>query len=138
MSEHPDHVAFLKNVELFSGVSGPMLAKISQRARRVEHQAGQVIVRAGARAHAFHVIIDGTAEVLKDDDHVADLGPGEYFGEIAAAGDSVRSATVRARTDVIALAIDTVSFQQLIEGEPELAAALPPVIAERLAQLRKQ
>lgn len=136
MPDHPDHVAFLKSVELFAGVSEPMLTKVSKRSRRVEHQAGQVIVRAGARAHAFHVIIDGTAEVLKDDEHVADLGPGEYFGEIAAASDSVRSATVRARTDVIALAIDTVSFQKLIEEEPELATALPPVISERLAQLR--
>ncbi len=95
MPDQPDHVAFLKSIELFSGVSENMLAKVSKRAKRVEHRAGDVIVRAGARAHAFHVIIDGTAAVTKDDVHVADLGPGEYFGEIAAARNSTRTATVR-------------------------------------------
>ncbi len=135
MSDQPDHVAFLRSVPLFSGVQEDTLGKVSDRARRVEHRAGDVIVRAGARAHAFHVIIDGSAEVTTEDRHVATLGPGEYFGEIAAARDSVRTATVRAETDVIALAIDTISFQQLIKAEPGLAAALPAVITQRLSEL---
>ena len=135
MSGQPDHVAFLRSVPLFSGVGEDTLAKVSDRARRVEHRAGDIIVRVGARAHAFHVIIDGTVEVTNVDRHVASLGRGEYFGEIAAARDSVRSATVRADSDVVALAIDTVSFQQLISTEPDLAAALPAVITQRLAEL---
>ena len=49
--------------------------------------------RAGS-PHEFFVILDGEVEVPKDGEHLADLGPGDFFGEIALIEHDRRTASV--------------------------------------------
>ncbi len=63
---------------------------------------------------------------------------GEFVGELALlVPDSVRSARVRAVTDVRCLAIGAGDFRQLLDDEPRIALAMLPVVAERLWRARQ-
>src|SRR6478735_8430728 len=85
---------------VFRDVPRDRRKEVAQRADRVTVPAGQVLARKGSVAHEFFVIIDGVAEVIEDGRTVANLGPGDFFGEIALLGDPHRTATVVAATDL--------------------------------------
>ncbi len=133
MAAQSDHLAFLRSTPLFASVPDDTLARIAEIASEKSHAAGKVIVRQGGGAHAFHLIVDGEAEVSAGDALIATLGPGDHFGEIAVVNNAKRNATVTAITPVRVLAIDTISFRRLVGSDAALAATLPPVIAKRLA-----
>ena len=67
--------------------------------------AGKDIVTQGSLGHEFYLIVDGKAEVSRDGTTVAELGPGQYFGELALLDGAVRNATVTATepTDLLVL-----------------------------------
>ena len=62
-----------------------------------------------------------------------ELGPGEFFGEVALLTDSPRNARVRARTDVRCLAISRQVFTLLLDAQPSIAATMLPIVARRLS-----
>ena len=133
MATQSDHLAFLRSTPLFASVPDDTLSRVAELASEKSHDAGKVIVRQDGRAHAFHLILEGEVEVVADDVAVATLGPRDHFGEIAVVNDARRNATVTAITPVRVLAIDTVSFRRLAASDAALMDALPPSIAERLA-----
>lgn len=127
-----DQLEFLRSTTLFAGVPRASLERVAEIAKEKRHDAGKVIVRQDGQAHAFHLIVEGQVDVAADGVHIATLGPGEYFGEIAVAQGVRRTATVSAHTPVRVLAIDTVSFRRLAASDHALAENLPVSIEERL------
>jgi CRP-like cAMP-binding protein len=79
-------------------------------------------------------IADGTAVVETKREQV-ELGPGEFFGELALmSSDATRTARVRAQTPLRCLALDRAGFQELVTAHPEVAASLLEAALNRLAQ----
>ena len=76
-------------------------------------------------------VIEEGSVIVEARGHIAiELGAGEFVGELALlVPDSVRSARVRAITDVRCLAIGAADFRQLLEDEPRIALAMLPVVA---------
>jgi CRP-like cAMP-binding protein len=134
MAAQSDHLAFLRSTPLFASVPEDTLARIAEIASEKSHGTGKVIVRQGGQAHAFHLIVEGEVEVVADGVVVATLGPRDHFGEIAVVKNAKRNATVTAISPARVLAIDTISFRRLVDSDAALADALPPAIAERLAE----
>lgn len=95
--------------------------------------AGQVLTRPDDSGMGMFVIEQGTVTVeLKE--RVIELGPGEFFGELALLiPEGVRVARVRAETDVRMLALARDDFARLLEQEPSIAVAMLPVLARRLS-----
>jgi CRP/FNR family transcriptional regulator, cyclic AMP receptor protein len=105
MKLHKDDpkVASLRNLALFAGCSTAELQEIATHADEISLPVGKRLTTEGAIGHEFIVILDGTAEVYKHDELVANLGPGDFVGEIALLTGERRTATVVATTPVVAL-----------------------------------
>jgi CRP-like cAMP-binding protein len=124
----------LRSIPLFAELSGGALERLAAIATEVECPAGMVLALPGDPGSGMFVIEEGIVVVeLRGRD--VELGPGEFFGELALlVPDSARVARVRAKTNVRCLAIARADFTLLLEQEPRIAVAMLPVLAGRLAQ----
>jgi uncharacterized protein YhbP (UPF0306 family) len=98
----------------------------------LEASAGDTIVRQGAPADKFFILLQGEAEIIRDEQPVGTLQPGELFGEAAIMGDQPRSATLRATSDVKLLALARDGFRDLVAQALEIAPDFDRVIRARL------
>ncbi len=133
-----DDLARLRVLPLFAGLDDDTLRRIHGLVAEIDVPAGQTFVQAGDAASGMFVIEEGSV-IVEGRGHVEiELGPGEFVGELALlVPDSVRSARVRAVTDVRCLAIGAGDFMQLLDDEPRIALAMLPVVAERLWRARQ-
>jgi CRP-like cAMP-binding protein len=80
--------------------------------------AGEIVIKQGAAADRFFIVVEGEVDVLEERDAgvrpVSVLGPGESFGEGALLLNTTRTATVRARTPLRVLSLDRHTFQQVL------------------------
>ena len=123
----------LAGVPLFEGLTKAQLRSVLEATVEVTFQAGQSIADEGMLAMDFYLILDGEAEVVTDGEHVASLGPGDHFGELAVIDGEPRSATVRATTRIRALRLVADDFQRLLRATPELAYR---ILVEAVRRLR--
>ena len=72
----------LKSIPLFAEVPDDELAKIATFAQEVTVEEGRELVREGDFSYEFMAIEEGEAEVTRHGEHVADLAPGDFFGEM--------------------------------------------------------
>jgi CRP-like cAMP-binding protein len=132
MAKHAYH-DHLTSVPLFSDLSEDELDEVAQAATQLEFPAGKVLMRQGQTAHEMFVVIDGTLEVTRDGEHIADIGAGGVAGEIALLTHEHRNSTVATKTPASVLHIDGRRFKAVIDDIPQIAAKLLPVIAARMA-----
>ena len=90
-------IELLKSVPLFAGCSKAELRRLASIADEIDLREGTVLTREGRIAHEFFVLIEGTVRVTKANRKVADLGSGDWLGEIALLTRAPRTATVTAR-----------------------------------------
>jgi CRP-like cAMP-binding protein len=126
--------AQLKDVPFFSKLSKRELATVAQQTDEVDVDSGAVIAREGDFGHEFFVIIDGTAEVLRGDAPIAELGPGEFFGEMALIDEDRRTATVKAISPMRLLVMTRNSFRTIDRTNPQVHATVIEAINARRAQ----
>lgn len=77
------------------------------------------------------MLIEGTASVAQDGDQINDLGPGDFFGEVALVKDTPRTATVTATSPVRALVITRQNFKRLIERQPDIERTVLKALVDR-------
>jgi uncharacterized protein YhbP (UPF0306 family) len=98
--------------------------------------AGETIVRQGAPADKFFILVDGEAEALRDEDgvqrRIASLTAGQLFGEVSIMRDQPRTATLRATTDVKLLALERDGFRDLVAEAMQITPDFDQVIRARL------
>lgn len=106
----------------------------------VEVGPGDVVVRQGAPADKFFIIIDGEVEVVREDDGqertLATLGRGQFFGEMAILRDTPRMATVRAVTPTTLFAMERDAFHNLVAGSMGTTQDFDQVIQQRLEEIQ--
>jgi CRP/FNR family transcriptional regulator, cyclic AMP receptor protein len=84
------------SIPLFAGLSKDDQKVVAQYADEVDVPAGTKLAQEGRFAYEFFAIQDGTAEVSREGVPIAELGPGDFFGEIGLLGGERRVATVTA------------------------------------------
>ena len=124
-------VSELKNIPLFADVPDDKLLKVATFASLESAVEGKVIIREGGAANAFYAIEDGTVKVERDGQHIADLGPGDVFGEQALLEKSERSATVTATSPVRLIKIDHWEIPRIKQSMPEVLTELQRKVEER-------
>jgi uncharacterized protein YhbP (UPF0306 family) len=98
--------------------------------------AGEVVVREGAPADKFFIVVEGELEVLRGSGEVVSrVGPGDLFGEIAIMRDRPRTVTVRAAAPTKLLAMDHDTFRELVAQALGTTAEFDQVIRARLESL---
>jgi CRP-like cAMP-binding protein len=127
-------IELLKRVPLFNGCSKSELRELAKSADELDIREGTVLTREGRNAREFFVLIDGTAEVTKEGKKIADLGAGDWFGEIALITNSPRTATVTATSPGDVLVITDRRFHSVVETMPSIALKVLATVGERLTQ----
>lgn len=90
----------LKTIPLFSSLSEKALQTVAVFATETSVSAGKRLVHEGDYAYDLIVIETGTADVVKDGEVVASLGPGDVFGEIGMLEGGKRTADVVATSSM--------------------------------------
>jgi NADH dehydrogenase len=103
---------------------------------RQHFDAGEAIFHQGDLGDNVYIIEKGTCEVLRNDEHIADLGAGDYFGEMAVLGNVSRNATVRAVNATDVLLIPRGDFHLLKTGVPAFGAVFEDLARARAAKNR--
>lgn len=125
----------LRDVPFFSSLSKQDLAAIAQQTDEIEVPAGRVLAREGDFGSEFFVIDSGTAEVTRGGERLAELGAGEFFGEMALLDEERRNATVTAKSPMTLVVMTRANFRALNRSSPQVHATVAREIAERRAQV---
>ena len=129
MAVDPHRIA---EVPLFEGLTPDELAAIAGKLEEREAHAGEHLSSEGGAGYFFFVIESGGAEVLKHGEKVADLGPGDFFGEGAIFRARRRTATVTATAPGTVFAMFGADFAKLVADTPELHERIEAALDARL------
>jgi CRP/FNR family cyclic AMP-dependent transcriptional regulator len=127
----------LKSAPLFADLGKKERRALARRTDSIAVSEGEQLAREGEFAYEFFVIENGTAEVTHGSDHVADLGPGDFFGEMGILGHKRRGATVTATSSMEVIVMTEQALRSLSSEEPGVARQLEQAIEERLAADRR-
>jgi NADH dehydrogenase len=101
-------------------------------------ETGETVFDQGDLGDRLYMIVSGEAEVVREEDGrsvvLGRLGAGEYFGEAALIGRTLRYATVRATSPMDVLTLPRGDFQALVGGLPGLRGSVEEVVAQRAAE----
>ena len=121
----------LRSVPLFEGLSDDALRELSVWINEVRVPEGKHVVDEGDYSNELFVIMDGKAEVTRGDEHLADLGAGDFFGEIGVLGNERRTATVVAKSPLHVLTLAHYDVDRMRKKAPEMMGELEKAIEER-------
>jgi CRP-like cAMP-binding protein len=124
----------LERVPLFAGLSHRDRDRVARWADQVDLPAGKHLLDEGRLPHEFFVIIDGEVEVMHEGEHLATLGPGDFFGEIALIEHGRRTASVVTSSPTTLAVMSPPSFDQMRRAMPSVAARIDDAIRQRLAR----
>ena len=121
----------LDGVPLFETLPDDARTKFATWVSEVSVPAGQHLAEEGEYAYDLFIIKDGTAKVIQDGKTVAELGPGEFFGEMGVLERAKRNATVVAKTPMTLLTLTSWDVKRLESKSPEAMRQLEEVIEQR-------
>ena len=130
--------AMLRSLALFSSLDDDQAEQVVRVAREHDAVSGEAVVEQWQVSRDLYVVLSGAVAVTVDGKQVRTLGPGEFFGELAAidwgAGfGRTRSATVTATAPTRLLVLDWVLVNRLLQAAPAFGERLEVVSRERLA-----
>ena len=114
----------LEALPLFSSLDKRGLQRIGSLADEVDVAEGKTLLTQGDFAHEFMVVLEGEAEVVRDSEAVAELGPGDFLGEAAALDRGQRNATVVARSPMRLAVMTDRDLRAIARDMPDVDAQL--------------
>lgn len=124
--------AQLADTPLFSELSEEDRGVLAERLRELNVEKGAYVVQQGELSYQFYVIVEGTATVDREGEHLGDLGPGDFFGEMGILGHSRRSADVVATSPMRMMVLVGWDLRMLMEEFPRLRSRIQRAVAERV------
>lgn len=121
----------LKRIPLFADAADEDLRIVAQFAESKEFDEGRELIKEGAYSNAMMAIEEGSAEVTRDGEKLADLGPGDIFGEAGMLDDTMRSATVKATAPIKVISIGHFEVKRLKKNAPDIYNKIEALVEER-------
>jgi type IV pilus assembly protein PilB len=140
----PEPQHFLQRIKLFSGLSVDDCQQVVKRMKRRDFLPNQIIVREGAPGSSMFFITAGLVEIRKKDPHtgidflLAEMGPGQNFGEMALLTGKPRTASVTSVQPTTCAVLEQADFHDLLIRYPKIGLALTRVLAERVESASQQ
>ena len=123
--------ARLNNSPLFAALSRRDRQEVASHADEVDVEEGRHLVDEGRFSWDFFVIEEGTAEVLRGGKRVADLGPGDFFGEMGLVDHVKRNASVVATSPMTVIVMTGRDFRRMTREIPHVAEQIRAAIEQR-------
>ena len=117
-------VAAIQRLPVVAGAPLVVLEQLASASQLCQLPAGVDVVVQGAPAHAFYAVIDGRVVVHRDDEVVAHLGPGDYFGERGLLDRAPRNATVTTEMPSSVLRLEGDVLLDAVQSAPTVLSAL--------------
>jgi CRP/FNR family transcriptional regulator, cyclic AMP receptor protein len=121
----------LKSIPLFAEVGDEELSQIAPFANEVSVEEGKVLLREGDFSYELMAIEEGSAEVTRGGEHVADLGPGDFFGEMGLLERTLRNATVTATSPMRLITLTGWDLKRVERAAPEAIERVRSALEER-------
>jgi CRP-like cAMP-binding protein len=125
----------LARLALFAGLTRPQLEAIAHRYDEEVVPEGQRVLRKGLSGSGLYVILDGEARVSLDDEELASLGRGEFFGEVSSLLGGEPTADVVAKTPLRCLVVPGPEVESFLLENPPVAVNMLKAEAHRLSQI---
>lgn len=123
----------LSHILIFHELDMKELCKVASAFVERRFDAGDPVVEEAEQTETLFLILDGSAEVSRNDQVLARLGAGDHFGEMALLSRRPRSATVTCREATRILALDRDRFYALMQEDAVLAAKVLWKLAQTLS-----
>jgi CRP-like cAMP-binding protein len=116
----------------FADLSSAQQSMLARMLDEVRAPAGATLVTEGDYGYEFMVIEGGTVDVFRGGECVDEMGPGDFFGELAVLGDGAqRNATIVATSPVTLLTLTAHYMRVVRERMPSVGEQIDRVIASR-------
>src|SRR3954447_13483898 len=125
----------VESLPLFRSLSKRECLQVAQLADEVDVAEGFHLVNQCSFAHEFFVIEEGTAAVMRDGEQVADLGPGDFMGEMGLLNHERRNASVIATSPMTVMVMSGQDFRAMEIFMPEVAQRIQAALEERAQTL---
>lgn len=135
MNKSSDLVAELAKVNIFAGWSERDRKKLSRLMTVSDMPAGREMTREGKDGIGFHLILEGTADVVVGGETRRQLGAGDYFGEVSLIDGKPRTATVVAKTKLRTAGLTAWDFKPVLSENPALSISLLEGLCDRIRRL---
>jgi CRP/FNR family transcriptional regulator len=127
----------LAQVEVFAELDPRELQEVAQVAVPRSYERGQVIFREGDAGDTCYVVKSGSVSVMREHQDgrviaLAELRPGQMFGELAMFDHETRSATVETLEPTTTVALLAGDVQRILRQHPEIAVKMLAALASRL------
>ena len=121
----------LARIDFLSPLGSDALDAIAAASRVHTYAKGETIIRRGGAGNSMFIVHGGSVAVRVDENEVARLGAGDFFGEMALLTGETRTADVVALSEVVAVEIAKDALQPVLAEHPELASAISTKVMER-------
>ena len=125
----------LRSIPIFSELSKKELRTVSRLMTEVQVREGRSLTRQGEVGREFMIIMDGTAVVRRGGRKVAELGPGDFLGELAVLSGAPRTADVVATSDMTLETLNRREFMSLLDESAAIAKKILIGAVKRLHEL---
>ena len=125
----------LQSIPLFESLPRDQRRVVAKHADEIDVDEGTELVRQGEFAYEFFVIVDGAADVLRDGERIAELGPSDFLGEMGIVSKAVRNATVVTTSPSNVIVMTSQAFRSLARMNPGVASRITAAVEERCQAL---
>jgi small-conductance mechanosensitive channel len=133
----------LSQVSVFSALSADIRTQIAERSEIAQYGAGEFIVRQGDQGNSLYIIRAGSCGIYvrrngRQENRIATIESGEFFGEMSLLTGEPITATVRAMVDTSVIIIDKENFSKIINDNPTISVQLGEILAKRQKELAEE
>jgi CRP/FNR family transcriptional regulator, cyclic AMP receptor protein len=133
-----DYIDHLASVPLFRGMTNKELREIARATVELQVEQGREFVTQGDVGREAFIIVEGTADIVRNGTSIAKLGAGDCVGELALLDHGPRTTSVVAETPLTVLVLGPREFSGLLEEVPTLSRKIMEALASRVRELDSQ